>query len=163
MSSAADLPPVVLGDSHGHNVPAAGGVHTATPPEPATTLHAAVVATTSAGVSENNGLLPSVQAAKEQAANPNVEGVGDVSHVDVANELGLQTVTREQLDAHHELQQRSLPAKPQDHSTGGLVKQHDTADSEALDKDTFNVWSNPDEVPKEVGACISIEEAIITA
>jgi hypothetical protein len=92
--------------------------------------------------------LSAVEAAKTGAASEHVEGTG-VSHVHVARELGVATVSKEE---HEQKQQLDAPpVKPPDLDTGGLVKQHDTADTEALDADTYNTWSHPDEVPKELG------------
>lgn len=112
-------------------------------PEPASTAPAApVVADPKA--------LPAVQAAKDGAANESVDGTG-VSTEAVANDLGVPTKSREEHEREKELEHTTAPARSQDHETGGMVKQYDTADDEAIDPDTFNVWSNPHEVPKEVG------------
>jgi hypothetical protein len=105
-------------------------------------------------------LLPSgvsaVEAAKLGAASENVEGTG-VSHVEVAHELGVSTITREQYEQAQRLD--AQPDSPQDVDTGGLVKQQNTAEIEALDSDTFNTWGHPDEVPKELGKCRSSRRA----
>lgn len=102
--------------------------------------------------------MPATQAMKDAAAAPHVDGTGDVSHTAVANEIGLPTRTSAEFDAHRELQEKAHPVRPQDVPTGGLVKQHDTADMEAIDPDTKNVWSHPDEVPKEVVQGLDNEE-----
>ena len=117
---------------------------------PSRTDDPAVAAAVPGVASTNNDVLPAVEAAKSHAANPNVEGTGNISHVAVANDLGVSTITREEHERKQFLEQESAPEKPQDHSTGAPVKQHDTAETEAMDKDTYNVWSHPDEVPKEV-------------
>lgn len=102
--------------------------------------------------------MPATQAMKETATAPNVGVAGDVSHTAVANELGLPTRTASEHEAYKELQENAEPQRPQDVPTGGLVKAHDTADEEAIDPDTKNVWSHPDLVPKEVVQGLDNEE-----
>lgn len=95
---------------------------------------------------------------KDTAAAPHIEGTGDVSHTAVANELGLPTRTRSEHEVHQHAQETAGPARPQDVSTGGLVKQHDTADYDAIDPHTHNVWSDPALIPKEVVEGLANEE-----
>ena len=96
----------------------------------------------------DGGVLPAVQAAKEGAAADHFEGTG-VSHIAVAQDLGVVTKTKEQHEAEKDLP--DVPQKPQDMDTGGLIKQHNTAEHDAMDADTYNTWSHPSNVPKEVG------------
>lgn len=102
----------------------------------------------SASVPPHPANLSVVEAAKTGAASEHVEGTG-VSHVNVARELGVSTMTKEQQEQKQQLD--AQPVKPQDLDTGGPVKQHDTAETEALDADTYNTWSHPEDVPKELG------------
>jgi hypothetical protein len=112
------------------------------PVVPASNVHAPIVESEAAG-----GYQPAIQAAKDGAKQDNVQGTG-VSTSSIANELGLGVRNR---DEHEAIKEREdIPTRPQDLSTGGLVKQHDVAEDDALDAHTHNVWAHPDEVPKEV-------------
>lgn len=93
-----------------------------------------------------------IDAIKAASASPYVQGTGDVSNIAVANELGLPTVTRSEHEELQEVPPRGVvgPARHQDVSTGGLVKQHDTASVSALDPDTHNTWSDPAAVPTTI-------------
>lgn len=138
-------------------VPAAEGPK-APPPVPATTAPAPVVVPDrSSSLSSNSHAQqqPAIQAAKDGSKNDNIQGTG-VSESHIAGELGLATRSKEQHEAVQD--QKDIPTRPQDHSTGAPVKQHEVADQEALDPETVNVWANPDEVPKEVVEGIDNEE-----
>ena len=91
-------------------------------------------------------------AVKAASATPYLDETGDVSNTTVANELGLPTVTRAQHEDLQEVPPEGIvgPARPQDVSTGGLVKQQDTASVSALDPDTHNTWSDPATVPTNI-------------
>lgn len=128
--------------------PSAAGP-SAPPPAPATTVPAPVVADPSASSQ------PAIQAAKDGSKNDNVEGTG-VHESHIARELGLDVRSRDEHEAIQE--QKDIPTRPQDVSTGAPVKQHDVADQEALDPDTVNTWAHPDEIPKEVVEGIENDE-----
>lgn len=130
-------------------VPSAEGPK-APPPAPATTVPAPVVADANFTSSQ-----PAIQAAKDGSKNENVEGSG-VKSTAIARDLGLATRTKEEHEAVQD--QKDIPTRPQDLSTGAPVKQHDAADEEALDADTKNVWANPEQVPKEVVEGIDNED-----
>jgi hypothetical protein len=138
-------PPANLEGSSSSNYPAGAGV-------PAAGIPAPVV------LDASGRNMPAVQAMKETAAAPHIQGTGDVSHTAVANELGLPTRSAQEFEAHNALEKQAQPARPQDVPTGGLVKAHDTAEVEAIDPDTKNVWSHPDAVPKEVVQGLDNEE-----
>lgn len=130
-------------------VPSAEGPK-APPPVPATTAPAAPIVADPSLSSE-----PAIQAARDGSKNDNVQGSGVQSSA-VAQDLGLATRTREEHETVQE--QKDIPTRPQDVSTGAPVKQHDVADQEALDPDTRNVWAHPEKVPKEVVEGIDNEE-----
>lgn len=130
-------------------VPSAEGPK-APPPVPATTAPAAPIVADPSGSSQ-----PAVQAAKDGSKNENVQGSGVHSSA-IAQDLGLATRSREEHEAVKD--QEDIPTRPQDLPTGAPVKQHDVAEQEALDPDTRNVWTNPEEVPKEVVEGIENDE-----
>lgn len=94
----------------------------------------------------NQDGTPALEAPKTRAANEQIDSTG-LSHIRVAQELGVATLTNEQYEEALEAQ----PERPQDVDTGGLVKQHNIAETEGFDPDIFNTWSCSDQVPKELG------------
>lgn len=96
----------------------------------------------------NQGGTSALKAAKTGAANEQIDGTG-VSHIHVAHELGVATLTDEQYEENQQLE--AQPDRPRDVDTGGLVKQHNIAEAESFDPDIFNTWAHSDQVPKELG------------